>query len=281
MSGASERRAERRETQQLLKSAVASLTGKQRGQDPRVLRNSYDEDDPRAKPWTKIGTVGEGLAHREALLHITNDMRVQQWRETTPQAAREARDRRDEIAAELATIASGAGSPPGRPAALKVELAKVEQLLAAVRMAIRRIDVTILRALIERIDFATGRLFPSIDRIASDAGCHRNSVIAALKRLKFHGFIDWVRRSVRTGNDGQFAPQREQTSNAYYFRHRQTMAARTWQRFIQVLTAKLRRLGKAPAALREPPPKIPPTDDPSGLHEALSALGASVANAST
>ena len=41
--------------------------------------------------------------------------------------------------------------------------------------------------------------------------------MAAIRRLRFHGLIDWVRRSIKTGNDGEFAPQREQTSNAYYF----------------------------------------------------------------
>jgi DNA-binding transcriptional regulator YhcF (GntR family) len=130
------------------------------------------------------------------------------------------------------------------------------------------------------VEYHTGRLFPSIDTIAADAGCHRNSVVGALQRLRKHGFIAWVRRSVATGNEGEFAPQREQTSNAYYFDHRRQMARRTWQRFVQLLTAKLRRLGKVPPAVVPSAPTAPAAD-PHGLYEALAALGDSVANAST
>lgn len=37
----------------------------------------------------------------------------------------------------------------------------------------------------------------------------------ALKRLKAHGFLDWLRRYVPTGNAGMRGPQVKQTSNAY------------------------------------------------------------------
>ena len=38
--------------------------------------------------------------------------------------------------------------------------------------------------------------------------------VAALKALRSHGFIDWLRRYVPTGNSGR-GPQVTQTSNAY------------------------------------------------------------------
>lgn len=247
-----------------------------------MLRNSYDVDDARAKPWTPIGkgTVGEGLAHREALLQAAEEHRLQHWREHPRKLLREARGQRDQVAAELAQIDGGVAAPPGRAAQLRMERSKLEQLIEAARDALRRIDITILAALIKRVDFRTGKLFPAIDTIAADAGCHRNSVVGALARLRKHGFIAWVRRSIATGNKGEFAPQREQTSNAYYFDHRRKMAQRTWQRFFQLLTAKLRRLGKVPLEVAPGAPTAP-AGDPHGLREALSALGASLANAST
>ena len=275
-----DQRAIARDTHKLIRGIAASMGGKQRGRDREVRRNSYDVDDPRAKPWRPIGSVGEGLAHREALLQVANEQRLQHWREYPRQKVREARQERDEIAAELAQ--GEAAAPAGRAAALRVQLGKLDKVLEAARTAIRKIDVTILAALIARVDFATGRLFPSLDTIAADSGCHRNSVIDALKRLRRHGFVQWVRRSIATGNEGQFAPQREQTSNAYFFDHRASMPGRVWQRFIQVLTAKLRRLGKVPPALQGPPPAPPgPVGEDSGLRAALAALGALVPNAST
>ncbi|MDQ2763180.1 MAG: helix-turn-helix domain-containing protein [Pseudomonadota bacterium] len=265
----------------LVRGAAGTLTGKERGADRAVRRDSYDVEDPRAKPWKPLGTIGEGLAHQDALIQTAEEQRLQQWRDNPRRKVREARDGRAVIAAELAAIDAGAESAAGHAANLRIELSKFDQIIEVARAALRRIDVEILRALIVRVDFATGRLFPAIETIAADAGCHRNSVVGALRRLRLHGFIDWVRRSIATGNEGEFGPQREQTSNAYFFDHRQKMQKRTWQRFIQVLTAKLKRLGKIPPALRQPPPSAPPRDDPNGLHQALSALGALVPNAST
>jgi len=168
-------------------------------------------------------------------------------------------------------------APIGRPAALRMALAELDDVLAGFEKRLRRIDVTILEALIKHVDFATGRLFPAIETIAAKAGCHRNSVIAGLRRLKAKGFIDWVRRTVRTGNEGEFGPQLEQTSNAYYFDHRQGMAARTWARFTQILVTRLRRLGAIPPGVGGGTPDVA---CPS-LRAALESFGLSVANAST
>lgn len=271
-----------RQTRAILRGAGARLSGRTRGRDREVRRNSYDIEDPRAKPWTRIGngTPGEGMAHREALVQTAREHRAQFWNENPPAKIREARYRRDMIVAELKRIEGGGAAPIGHAATLRIELAAHEELLARAETALRRIDVTILQALIEHIDFATGRLFPSLETIAQAATCHRNSVIDALKRLKANGFVSWVRRSISTQNEGEFAPQREQTSNAYYFEHRQRMALRTWQRFTQILTAKLRRLGKVPREVRPLEQAGPPSKEVQALRDAVASLGASLSNAS-
>ncbi len=270
----------RRDVSNILKGAAGALSGGRRGPDQgegrRVPhRHSYDEHDPRAKPWARIGdgTVGEGLAHRDALIAAAEEMYRESWRELPHVRVRLAREEYAALNAEL----EGGGLPIGRPAAIRLQLSKLRELIDRARDRLRRIDVTVLKALVQKIDFATGALFPSIDRIAGDAGCHRNSAIAALRRLKKHGFIDWVRRTTRTGNDGEFAPQREQTSNAYFFDHRRRMAERTWQRFWQLLQCKLRRLG----------PKRPPQGAPEAviqspeLRATLARVSALIPNAST
>lgn len=124
-------------------------------------------------------------------------------------------------------------------------------------------------------------VFPSYETIADWAVCSRNAAIDAVKRLKGRGFVDWVRRSIRTNNDGEFAPQREQTSNAYYFDHRRSMAPRTWQRYMQILVAKLRRLGAVPAAVARGAPAAPREVQYAPLRAALASAASSFDNAST
>lgn len=64
------------------------------------------------------------------------------------------------------------------------------------------------------IDFGNGRLDPSISTIMERIGRARAAVCRALDALRAHGFIDWLRRYIPTGNDGA-GPQVQQTSNAY------------------------------------------------------------------
>lgn len=45
-------------------------------------------------------------------------------------------------------------------------------------------------------------------------GRSRDTIVRALKNLRAHGFIDWLRRYEPTGNEGR-GPQVQQTSNAY------------------------------------------------------------------
>src|SRR5690606_10900748 len=58
------------------------------------------------------------------------------------------------------------------------------------------------------------RLEPSLDTIGGKVRRSRDAVVRALKALRAHGFLDWLRRYEPTGNEGR-GPQVQQTSNAY------------------------------------------------------------------
>lgn len=64
------------------------------------------------------------------------------------------------------------------------------------------------------VDFRTGRLDPSIDFMRAKLRRSRDAITRALRALRDHGFLDWLRRFVPTGNGGR-GPQVQQTSNAY------------------------------------------------------------------
>ena len=76
------------------------------------------------------------------------------------------------------------------------------------------VALDVLRLFVNLIDFRTGRLEPSITTIMDRLGRSRDTVVRALKNLRAHGFIDWLRRYVPTGNEGR-GPQVQQASNAY------------------------------------------------------------------
>jgi hypothetical protein len=78
------------------------------------------------------------------------------------------------------------------------------------------IGLEVLRELYRIVDYRTGRLEPAIATICQKVCRSRAAVVAALKRLKAHGFLDWVRRSEPTHNEGA-GPQVRQISNAYGF----------------------------------------------------------------
>lgn len=60
----------------------------------------------------------------------------------------------------------------------------------------------------------TGQLDPSIEFLMRTLRRSRSAIVDALKALRSHGFLDWLRRYVPTGNEGR-GPQVKQTSNAY------------------------------------------------------------------
>ena len=80
--------------------------------------------------------------------------------------------------------------------------------------ALGPIAIEILDLFANLVDFRTGRLDPSIDFMQAKLRRSRDAITRALKALRAHGFLDWLRRFVPTGNEGR-GPQVQQTSNAY------------------------------------------------------------------
>lgn len=75
------------------------------------------------------------------------------------------------------------------------------------------IAIEILDLMANLVHFRSGRLDPSIEYLMGKLKRSRDAIVRALKALRTHGFIDWLRRYVPTGN--QSGPQVQQTSNAY------------------------------------------------------------------
>lgn len=82
--------------------------------------------------------------------------------------------------------------------------------------ALGHVAIEVLAALYRLVDYKTGRLDPAIDTICLRVRRARSAVVAALARLKEHGFLSWIRRTEPTGNKGA-GPQVRQISNAYVF----------------------------------------------------------------
>lgn len=76
------------------------------------------------------------------------------------------------------------------------------------------VALEILELLGNLVDYKTGRLEPSIDTLMARLKRSRDAIVRALKNLRTHGFLDWLRRYEPTGNKGQ-GPQVQQASNAY------------------------------------------------------------------
>ena len=81
--------------------------------------------------------------------------------------------------------------------------------------ALGHVGLEVLRELLRLIDRRTGRLDPAITTIATRIGRSVAAVVDALRRLRDHGFLNWIRRYVPTGQAGIRGPQVQQTSNAY------------------------------------------------------------------
>lgn len=79
------------------------------------------------------------------------------------------------------------------------------------------IGLEVLRELYRIVDFKSGRLEPAIATLCQKVKRSRAAVVRALARLKAHGFVDWIRRTEPTDNDGA-GPQVRQITNAYCFR---------------------------------------------------------------
>lgn len=76
------------------------------------------------------------------------------------------------------------------------------------------IALELLRALIRRVDHRTGRLDPALTTLMRDIGRSRGAIVAAMKALRTHGFLHWLRRYEPIAGDGP-GPRIRQASNAY------------------------------------------------------------------
>ena len=72
---------------------------------------------------------------------------------------------------------------------------------------------TLRRLLQHCVDYKTGRIEATLERIAEVALCSKITVIRHLFALRRAGWIDWVRRITREGEGGRWVP----TANAYFF----------------------------------------------------------------
>jgi hypothetical protein len=141
----------------------------------------------------------------------------------------------------------------------------------------------VLAAIVRRaLDFTSGRSEPELLTLVKWTGLSKPAVVGALARLREHGFLDWIRRSIRAGEKGQPGPQRKQTSNAYFFgfgRMRDKHKG-VWQRFRQLLARKLANAAaRSPGAAQTAPTAPTPPSGPLGI--ALASLGNAVASASS
>lgn len=101
--------------------------------------------------------------------------------------------------------------------------------------------IRVLKALLRKfLNFKTGQLDPALTTLMTATGLSKAAVVDALKRLRKHGFLDWVRRSEKVGVKGEAGPQRKQASNAY-FCDLSAMAKAVRQRFLDLREARRRR----------------------------------------
>lgn len=102
----------------------------------------------------------------------------------------------------------------------------------------------VLQALLRKMDAKTARCDPSLDTIAATCGLSRRTVVRQLESLRSLKIIDWVRRTVKTGNAKGEGPQRQQTSNAYFI-NLTSLPIEMIRTLRQRLGDKLREVGKA------------------------------------
>ncbi len=121
--------------------------------------------------------------------------------------------------------------------------------------------IRVLEALLRNfLDFKTGQLDPAITALMKVTALSKNAVVDALKRLREHGFLDWVRRSEKTTNVGEAGPQRQQATNAYHFdigrlgRARGDAGKAGTARCLTLREARRRRAAARPAPAKQQPP---------------------------
>jgi len=272
-------------TNKIVSGLAAKLGGKVRGGDP-VHRHSIDENAPDAQPWehNRFATTAERIATVETLIQTAQELSALHYKRFPRKQLFVLKAGHGALTGEIESLMgmSPAERPVGRLAVVRQELATINAELAEAEQRLRPVDVNVLRAILSFMCGKTGRMFPSAQEIAARAICCVKGVWRSLARLRHHGFIDRIRRSRKKADcDGQFGPQREQTSHAYFLNHRRTMAKRIYQRFIQLREMRWKRLGKNTpvpvSAVPEAPKAVLRGNSP--LADAIHRLGISLANA--
>ena len=77
------------------------------------------------------------------------------------------------------------------------------------------VGLEVLRALYRIVCHRSGRLEPSIDYLVGKLRRSRDAIVRALKALKDHGFLDWIRRTEPIPEAEGAGPRIRQVSNAY------------------------------------------------------------------
>jgi hypothetical protein len=77
------------------------------------------------------------------------------------------------------------------------------------------VGLEVLRDLLRLVDYRTGRLEPAITTLMRRLKRSRDAICRALKALRRHGFLDWLRRWEPSENPGEAGPQVKQATNAY------------------------------------------------------------------
>lgn len=104
----------------------------------------------------------------------------------------------------------------------------------------------VLAALMWCCDFATGTCEPSIDTLMEKTHFARATVVRALKLLWENGFLNWIRRTAKTGLTPDEGPPVRQVSNAYFWDFAR-MPARCLMRLKEKLARKGKKFSPPPA----------------------------------
>lgn len=94
-----------------------------------------------------------------------------------------------------------AGSPSDRDWQRGVMSWPAENLALVMALLVGWLSRSWSCSLIWLVDFRTGRLEPAIETLMRMLRRSRDAIVRALKALRSHGFLDWLRRYVPTGNE--------------------------------------------------------------------------------
>lgn len=145
------------------------------------------------------------------------------------------------------------------------------------------VAIEVLEYLANLVDFRTGRLEPSLDTLTRRLKRSLDAIVRALRNLRTHGFLDWLRRYTPTGSEGR-GPQVRQDSNAYrlHLPERARQFLGRWGRpqplpedcehALEVRKAELATYGKA---ISREGPDLSGIED-EGLRQSLALLGRNI-----